>query len=91
MKLTSGYVIREIGGSFIAVPVEESLTDYKDMLHTNESGAYILEQLQAGVSYEELLNQMAIKYEATDDEKEILKNDLDDFLYQAKLCHLFQA
>ena len=91
MKLTSGYVIREIGGNFIAVPVEQNQINYKEMIHTNETGSYILEQLRAGVSYEDLLEKMVIKYEATESEREILKNDLDDFLYHVKLFHLAEA
>ena len=83
MKLTSGYMIREIAGNFVVVPVGESVIDYKELLHTNESGAFIFESIRQGMSYEQLLNAMAIKYEANEEEITILQRDLDAFLSEA--------
>lgn len=80
MKLTSGYMIREIAGNFVIVPISQTMVDYKKMLHTNESGAFIFDSIQKGMSYEELLDAMVIKYQASEDELAILRNDLDEFL-----------
>lgn len=90
MKLTDGYAIREIAGNFVAVPIRQHIIDFNNRLDTNESGAFILKEIHAGLSYEQIIKDMTVKYKATEDEIPILRNDLNDFLYQAKLAHLIE-
>lgn len=86
MTLTSGYAITNIGGNFIAVPV----CPHERVLRTNEVGGFILDEIKNGYTYDEILEHMAIKYEAQEDEMDMLVSDLDDFLYQARTYHIIE-
>lgn len=73
-------MLREIAGNFVAIPVGQNVVDCKNMLHLNETSVFLWNELQNEITYDVLLKNMAIKYEASEDEISILKTDLDDFL-----------
>lgn len=80
MKIIDNYMLKEIAGNYIVIPVGQNIIDYKSMLHLNETGAFIWKKLENETSYQDLLDALANEYEASSDEISIIKNDLDEFL-----------
>lgn len=80
MKVKENYMLREIAGNFVVIPVGQNVADYKNMLHLNETGVFLWNELQNEISFDELLKRMAVKYEASEDEVSILEKDLNEFL-----------
>lgn len=80
MKVKENYMLREIAGNFVVIPVGQNVADYKNMLHLNETSVFLWNELQNEISFDELLNRMAVKYEASENEVSILEKDLNEFL-----------
>lgn len=80
MKLSEGYLVKEIAGSYVLLPVGQNVVDYQHILHVNETGYFIVSQLKTEITYDNLLERLAVAYEADAEDKEVLKADLDAFL-----------
>ncbi len=77
MKLRYKFATQKVGSGIVAVAIEEDALKYSDILRMNSAGAYILEQLQNDISYNELTVRMLQKYDA---KKETVEKILIDFL-----------
>ena len=77
MKLRYKFATQKVGSGIVAVAIEEDALKYSDILRMNSAGAYILEQLQNDISYNELTLRMLQKYDA---KKETVEKILIDFL-----------
>ena len=77
MKLRYKFATQKVGSGIVAVAIEEDALKYSDILRRNSAGAYILEQLQNDISYNELTLRMLQKYDA---KKETVEKILIDFL-----------
>lgn len=80
MKLTEGYLVKEIAGSYALIPVGQNVVDYRNILSTNTTGNFILDKLSENIGYEELLSAVCSEYADDDKDKEQVKQDLDEFL-----------
>ena len=69
--------MQEVGLGVVAVAIEEDALKYSEILRMNSTGAFILEQLQNDISYDELTAQILRKYDA---DKVTVENILKDFL-----------
>lgn len=77
MKLRYKFATQKVGGSVVAVAIEEDALQYSEILRMNSVGAFILEQLQNDISYTALTERMLQKYDA---DKETAERILNDFL-----------
>ena len=84
MKLSSEFMLKEIAGTYVLIPIGQNIVACKNLLRLNDTGAFIMKKLEAGISYDELLEALAKEYEAEENEIEILRTDLDTFLCQAR-------
>ena len=57
--------------------IEEDALEYNEILRMNSAGAFILEQLQNGISYSDLTKRMLQRYDA---DKSTVEKILLDFL-----------
>ncbi|MBO5743716.1 MAG: PqqD family protein [Clostridia bacterium] len=79
MKIKDGFILREIAGSFVVVPVGQNLVDFSTMITLNETAAFLWNCLSEGASEEELCEKLLSEYEgvtkedALADIKEIVK------------------
>lgn len=88
MKLKENYMLREIAGNFVVIPVGQNVVDYKNMLHLNETSVFLWNELQNEINFETLLKNMTVKYEASEDEVSILEKDLNEFLDKLRKMEL---
>ena len=68
MKIKSGFVIREIAGQYIAVPVGERVNDLHGMIALNETGAFIWKLLENEKTEEDLARALTEEYEVSYEE-----------------------
>ena len=62
MKLKGGFVLSEIAGKKVAVPVEGDV-DLNMMITLNGTGAFLWERLQEDVSVDQLVNALLAEYD----------------------------
>jgi methyltransferase-like protein len=63
MKIKKGFVIREVGGENVVVPVGALSKTFHGMINLNETGAFIWERLSNGQSQEEIVKALCEEYE----------------------------
>ena len=79
MKTKKGFVLRNIVGEYILMPVGENIGKFKGTILLNEVSAFIWQQLQNPVSREELLKAILEEFEV---EESVAAADLDALLAQ---------
>jgi hypothetical protein len=87
LKIKSGFILREIAGSPVIIPVGERVIEFKGMMMPNETGAFIWRKLASETTYEQLLAAVLEEYDV--DEK-TAKADLDEFLEDARKCGVIE-
>lgn len=81
MKLKYTFVINEVAGQTVAVPIDAASGE-QSIIKTNKTGAYILEQLKEDVSFDGILTKIKTDFEVKD-EKE-LENWIKNFIEKLK-------
>lgn len=87
MKLKYTFMINELGDSFVAVPMSDSVESFNGVLKLNEGGAFIIETLNEEVSYDELCTKVAEKFSLTAEET---KENVDIILAKLKEENLIE-
>jgi len=77
MRLKDEFLLREIAGSWVVVPIGERVVQMNSILSLNESGALLWEKLSAGAQPEDLVQCLTDTYEVTRGEAEI---DVEKFV-----------
>ena len=78
MKIKEGFILKEIAGSFVVVPVGDDLVDFTLMITTNETGAFLWNCLSQDRSEQELVDMLKSEYEGADDAQ--LAADVAEFV-----------
>lgn len=81
MKVKKGYLVREIAGCNIVVPVGERVIDFKGIMTLNDTGSFIWKCLSDDISYDQLLSSILDEYEI---DEITAKADLDEFVDKAR-------
>ena len=53
MKIKDGFILKEMAGSWVVVPVGENMVNFQMMMTLNESGAFLWNQLAEEKTEEE--------------------------------------
>ena len=77
MKIKEGYLLREIAGNTIVVPVGEACLDFNGMINLNESGAFLWKILENGADAKTLLNELVSNYDVSEQQA---KNDIENII-----------
>lgn len=77
MKIKNEYIMRNIAGDDVLVPIGKTVTDFNGLIILNEMAKFIWEKMIEVESEDELLNCILDEYEV---EKDVAKADLDEFL-----------
>ena len=81
MKIKSGYLLKEIAGTFLVVAVGRRAKEFGGMINLNETAATIWKELEKGATEEQLVAKLLEEYEV--DEK-TAKDNVKDFIKQLK-------
>ena len=77
MKFKKEFMLREIVGETILIPMGDSNNHFNGIITINELGKFIWENLESSKDEEDLLHKILEEYEVEDKEA---KEDLDEFL-----------
>ena len=73
----SGYVVREVAGEFLLIPVTAQEDQPGQMAVMNETGKFLWEQLQEEKTMEQLLAAMTEEYDVSPEEA---RADIEEFV-----------
>ena len=77
MKIKGTFVLRDIAGDIVIVPVGETALSYNGMITTTPTGAAIWKALENGSSREDLIQMILNRFEV---DLETASVDTDEFL-----------
>lgn len=81
MKIKKEFILREIVGDIVLVPINKSTSKFDGLITMNEIGKFIWENIESAKDEEELLQRILDEYEV---DKDVAKDDLDEFLGKLK-------
>lgn len=77
MKIKEGFMLREIAGTWVVVPLGQRVVEFNGLMTLSESGALLWRSLEAGAEFEELVNAILEEYEV---DIATAKADVNDFI-----------
>lgn len=86
MKIQDGYVLREIAGQFMAIPIGSRVKDLHGLIALNETGAFLWKLLSSkdcDIYY--LTNSLTSEYDVTDSDAQTAVTGFIEMLNQEKL------
>ena len=79
MKIKDGFVLEEVGSSFIAVAVGKRADDFSGLVRLNGTGAFFWNAMQdSDITRDELVLKILSSYEGV--ERETVEKDVDAFI-----------
>lgn len=86
MKVKEGFLLREVAGKTIVVPVGSEL-NFSGMISLNETGSFLWNCLTDTTTEAELLTKLMNEY---DIDSEAAKVDIDEFLEKLKKLDILE-
>ena len=77
MKINENFVLREVAGSWVVIPLGEKCVDFNGMMNLNETGVLLWRKLEKGAEKEDLVSAITAEYEVSVDEA---ASDIDAFI-----------
>ncbi len=87
MKIKNGFVIKEIAGSHIVVPLGSQVVDFGSIVKLNETGAFLWNMLQEEKEKNELLSALLNEYDVNEEKASL---DIDSFISKLKDADLLE-
>ncbi|MBO5911956.1 MAG: PqqD family protein [Clostridia bacterium] len=85
MKISEGFVLKNIAGTNVVVPLGENTVSFKAIITLNETGAFLWQQLESEKTPEELLKAMLSEYAV---DEATAKADISEFIENLKKANL---
>lgn len=77
MKLKDDYILRELMGEYVLIPVGKTAIEDNSLTILTETGGLIVKTLQQDCSSEDILAKLLEEYEVSEEEA---RRDMDEFL-----------
>lgn len=87
MKIKDGFILRNVAGNHVVVPIGQATIDFNGMMSLNETGAFLFEKLQQGITRDELVEALISEYDVAQD---IAAKDVDNFIKKVEGEDLFE-
>ena len=87
MKIRGEYVMREVMGETLLIPVGETALAFNGMITLDPVGALIWTSLESGLSKDEILSKILANFAV---DETVASADLDEFLAQMEKAGLLQ-
>ena len=76
MKIKNGFVVRQVGGSHVVVPVGEMSKQFHGMINLNETGAFLWNFYSQEHTIDEGVQALMAEYNA---EESVIRADVEKF------------
>ena len=87
MKIKNDFILKQIAGSYIVVPVRQQAVDFSGIIKLSETGAFLWRLLENGVDREELIAKLLDEYLVDED---VAGEDVDRFIAQLNEADLLE-
>ena len=87
MKIKEGFILRNVAGSFVVVPIGDATLDFNGMMNLNETGAFLFEKMIDGTTREDLIKALTDEYDV---DEETAAKDVDLFIDKVEKEDLFE-
>ena len=77
MKIKEGYVLRQVAGLWVVLPLAEETVNFNGMIKLNDCGALLWKELERGCELEGLVDAVLAEYRTT---REQARTDVVEFL-----------
>lgn len=77
MKINKEYVLREIAGDYIIIPVGKTVLEFNGLITVNEVGVLLWNMLQEEVTMDDLVKAVLHEYDV---EEAVARADIQEFL-----------
>ena len=77
MKIKEGFLLREVAGNTVVVPIGDEAVEFNGVITINETGKFIWELMQDGIEKEDLLAKYIKEYNISEEEA---KEDIKTFI-----------
>ena len=77
MKVDKEFVLREIAGDYVIIPIGRTVLSFNGLITVNEIGAFLWNLLQDDVTKEDLVAKVLDEYEV---DEETAREDIQEFL-----------
>ena len=81
MKIKSGFMLREIAGQWVIVPLGARVVEFNGIMTLSESGALLWKHLENGATEEQLVAVLRAEYDV---DEELAKTDVAKFVREIK-------
>lgn len=87
MKIKEGFLLRNVAGNHMVVPIGQATLDFNGMMSLNETGAFLFSKMIEGTTREKLIEAVMTEYGI--DEK-LAQQDVDNFIKKVEGEDLFE-
>ena len=87
MKIKNDFIVKEISGSTVVIPVGNRVADFNGMLNLNETGVFLFNLLKNDTTIEALVQSLVDEYEVT---KEKANEDVITFVNKLKEADIIE-
>lgn len=77
MKVKKDYILREVAGTYVVLPVGKATVNFNGMLTLNNSGVMLWKLLEEDTSAEALAEMLCTQYDVSE---ETARKDVEEFL-----------
>jgi hypothetical protein len=77
MKIKDGFMLREIAGTWIVVPIGQRVVEFNGLMTLSETGAVLWKKLEAGSTMDELAAAILDEYDV---DEETAMADIQEFV-----------
>lgn len=81
MKIKDGFILRNVAGNNVVVPIGQATIDFNGMISLNDTGAFIFEQMLNEITRDELVQAVINEYGI---DGELAQKDVDAFIEKIK-------
>ena len=81
MRVSKDFILREIAGEFMLVPVGKAATNFNGLITMNEIGDFLFRALEQEQSEKELVEKILQEYDV---DRDTAQKDLQEFLQQLR-------
>ena len=87
MKIKDGFILRNVAGHNVVVPIGQATIDFNGLISLNDTGAFIFEQMLNEITRDELVQAVINEYGI---DGELAQKDVDAFIEKIKGEDLFE-
>lgn len=87
MKIKDGFVKREIAGSYIVVPVGNTIEEFNGMITLNESGSFFWDCFKKDITLDQAVKMVTDEY---DIDPQTAAKDIENFIELLKTNNLLE-